>query len=276
MQVIGVSDFHFVRERQLDAAAKALNAAHAVHALDIATAVRRQHDGSFLGSTSPAYGNMVGPFGGVTAASLLQSVLVHPDRLGEPVALTVNYAGPLADGEFSMIAEPVRTNRSTQHWLIRLLQAGETAATATVVTATRRATWSATEAGFPDVPAAADLARTPPLERAAWTGRYDMRFVRGGPDAGGAWTSDADPGVAADSVSQLWIRDEPARPLDFLSLAAICDAFYPRLFVRRPKWVPVGTVSLTTYFHADSAMLAACGESAVLGSARIEFQQRLL
>lgn len=211
---------------------------------------------------------MVGPFGGVTAATLLQSVLLHPERLGEPVALTVNYAGPLADGEFTLIAEPVRTNRSTQHWLIRMLQGGETAATATVVTATRRSTWSATELEFPDVPAAADLARTPPLERAAWTGQYDMRFVRGGPEVGAGWTAGAGAQSAPDSVSQLWIRDEPARALDFVSLTAICDAFYPRLFVRRPKWVPVGTVSLTTYFHADSEMLASVGGHAVLGCAR--------
>ncbi|MES2103204.1 MAG: thioesterase family protein [Pseudomonadota bacterium] len=240
----------------------------ALHALDIATAVTRQDDGSFLGSTSPAYGNMVGPFGGVTAATLLQSVLMHPERLGEPVALTVNFAGPLADGEFAMVAEPVRTNRSTQHWIVRMLQGGETAATATVVTATRRDTWSATELAFPDVPAAADLARSPPIERAAWTRQYDTRFVRGGPDAGGAWTAGADAGAELDSVTQQWIRDEPARPLDFVSLAAICDAFYPRIFVRRPKWVPVGTVSLTTYFHVDAAMLAAVGDSAVLGVAR--------
>ncbi|WP_394781931.1 acyl-CoA thioesterase [Undibacterium sp.] len=246
--------------------------AQAAHALDTATALVRQPDGSFLGGTSADYGNMVGPFGGVTAATLLQSVLVHPDRLGEPVALTVNYAGALADGEFTIIAEPVRTNRSTQHWLLRLLQAGETAATATVVTATRRDTWSATDAVFPLVPAAADLARTPPIERAAWTRQYDMRFVRGGPNPDGGWTPGAgtEAGASAerDSLSQLWIRDEPPRRLDFVSLAAISDAFYPRLFVRRPKWVPIGTVSLTTYFHADSATLAAVGGSSLLGTAR--------
>ncbi|MFZ6645005.1 acyl-CoA thioesterase [Undibacterium sp. TJN25] len=252
----------------MDTATHKLDSAQAVHALDIATALVRQPDGSFLGSTSPAYGNMVGPFGGVTAATLLQSVITHPERLGEPVALTVNFAGALADGEFSIIAEPVRTNRSTQHWVLRLLQAGETAATATVVTATRRDTWSATDALFPQVPAAAELARTPPIERAAWTRQYDMRFVRGGPNPDGGWTPGADADTERDSISQLWIRDEPPRCLNFVSLAAICDAFYPRLFARRPKWVPIGTVSLTTYFHADSGMLSAVGSHALLGTAR--------
>jgi Thioesterase-like superfamily len=65
------------------------------------------------GATSPAYWNMVGPFGGSTAATALQSVLQHPLRLGEPVSLTVNYASATAEGEFDISATPVRTNRST-------------------------------------------------------------------------------------------------------------------------------------------------------------------
>ena len=51
--------------------------------------------GHFTGSTSPDYWNMVGPFGGTTAALVLQSVLLHPDLLGTPIALTsiVLFAG---------------------------------------------------------------------------------------------------------------------------------------------------------------------------------------
>ena len=40
----------------------------------------------FEGRPHPAYANMVGPFGGVTAAQALAAVLAHPERLGEPVA----------------------------------------------------------------------------------------------------------------------------------------------------------------------------------------------
>ena len=67
---------------------------------------------------------MVGPFGGITAATLLQAVMQHPDRLGEPLSLTVNYAGALARGPFTVQATPVRTNRSTQHWTLSILQPG--------------------------------------------------------------------------------------------------------------------------------------------------------
>ena len=52
------------------------------------------------------------PFGGITAAISLKSVLQHPALLGEPVSLMVNHAGALAAGAFQVSAQPVRTHRS--------------------------------------------------------------------------------------------------------------------------------------------------------------------
>jgi acyl-CoA thioesterase len=235
----------------------------APHPFDAATALEPLGDGRWRGRTSPAYANMVGPFGGITAAVALAAVWRHPARQGEPIALTVNYAGPLADGDFELHAEPVRTNRSTQHWLVQLRQDGQVALTASAVCASRRETWSAVEAGFPQVPAAAALEPMVPLERARWTSAYEMRFVKG------ALRFDA-PAGDEDSVSLLWMRDRPPRALDFLSLAALCDAFFPRLFVRRPSWVPIGTVSFSVYFHADAATLARIGSAHLLGHARAQ------
>jgi len=232
------------------------------HPLDRATRLVRNADHSLTGCTDPAYANMVGPFGGVTAATLLNAALTHPERLGDPVALTVNYAGPMADGEFRIDALPVRTNRSTQHWSITATQADGITTTATALFALRRETWSSTETGFPQVPPAASLERMQAGAFAEWTKRYDMRFVRGG------WADGTEPDRELDSVSTLWVRDDPPRPLDFLSLAAICDAFFPRIMIRRPRWVPAGTVSLTSYFHADARRLAAAGDRPVLGTAR--------
>ena len=54
------------------------------------------------GRTVPEWANMVGPFGGITAATLLHAVQVQPDCHGQPVALTVNFAAPIADGEFDI------------------------------------------------------------------------------------------------------------------------------------------------------------------------------
>lgn len=233
-----------------------------MHPFDTAVALTPTRENFFRGATTPAYANMVGPFGGTTGAVLLNAALRHPSRLGDPVALTVNFASAVADGEFEIEARAVRTNRSTQHWLIELMQAGEIAATATAVFALRRETWSAPEAVAPAVPPAEALARANRTAPLAWVDRYDMRFAAG--DLPDHFDGDERP----DSRSSLWVRDEPPRPLDFASLAALCDTFFPRIFIRRRKRVPIGTVSLTTYFHADAAMLAAQADRHLLGTAR--------
>ena len=71
-----------------------------------------------------------------------------------------------------------------------------------------------------------------------------------------------------DSVTHCWMRDEPPRALDFASLTGLCDAFYPRMYLRRAKWVPIGTVSLNVYFHIAAADLATQGDGPLLGAAR--------
>jgi hypothetical protein len=46
------------------------------------------------------------------------------------------------------------------------------------------------------------------------------------------------------------------RKIDALSLMSMSDAFFGRIFHARRELVPFGTVSITTYFHADAADLA--------------------
>ena len=234
----------------------------APHPFDLATRLQPLQPGRWLARTSPAYANMVGPFGGITAAVALAAVLEHPARQGEPVALTVNYAGPIADGEFEIRADPVRTNRSTQHWSLQMLQGGAVVGTATAVLATRRETWSAVDTDCPGAPDPLALPRMEPPQALRWTACYDMRFVQG------ELQFVPEPPAAQDSTSLLWVRDEPPRPLDFLSLASMCDVFFPRILLRRPTWVPIGTVSFTVYFHADAEMLKAVGPAPLLGHAR--------
>lgn len=235
---------------------------NSIHPFDLTTQLTAGEDGSYTGRTSVHYANMVGPFGGTTAATLLNAAWSHPARLGEPIALTVNFAAPIDDGEFSVLARPVRTNRSTQHWIIELSQGGQIAATATAVFAVRRETWSSVESIMPSAPPVDEVARFSAAAMLAWVRNYDMRFVRG------ALVLDDTGDVGTDSETVLWIRDEPPRPLDFLSLTAICDAFFPRIFVRRRRRTPIGTVSMTIAFHADASLLAEQGEKALLGTAR--------
>ncbi len=234
------------------------------HAFDAAIALSAQGDGVWLGHTSPAYANMIGPFGGVTAAQALNAALQHPDRRGEPVSFTVNFATALSDGPFSALARPARTNRSTQHWIIELRQGEQTVATATAVTALRRDTWGATEVPMPAVPRPADLRAPERRGRVEWINRYDMRFIEG--DFPGAW----DGTDAKNSRTQLWLRDNPPRPLDFASLTALSDVFFPRIWRRRAKLTPIGTVSMTVYFHCSQAQLQATGDGYLLGQAQAQ------
>ena len=230
------------------------------HAFDEAIQLTANGDGRYTGHTHDAYANMVGPFGGVIGAALLNAVMLEPQRLGDPVALTVHFAAPIADGAFSVTTRAMRTNRSTQHWFVEMVQDDAVVAFATAVTGIRRETWEATDATFPSVPAAETRTPAAPRSRAPWTSRYDMRFIDG--------TIEGPTNEDIPSQSRLWLRDDPPRALDFLSLAALCDAFFPRIFVRRGTWVPIGTVALTTYFHADEAHVREQGTEFLLGVAR--------
>lgn len=231
------------------------------HPLDAALALQPRDDGSFEGRTHPAWANMIGPYGGITAAQCLQAVLLHPQRLGEPVALTVNFAAPVADGAFEVRPRAARTNRSTQHWTFELAQQGEAVITGTVFTAVRRATWGGQEARMPEVPRPQDVSRTP-RHGVEWLQRYDMRFLEGLIPA--QW----DRREQADSLTRLWVRDDPPRPLDYPALAALADVFFPRIWLRRAHLTPIGTVSMTVYFHADAARLAEAGSGFLLVQAQ--------
>ena len=238
------------------------------HPFDAALHLASTQVGEYTGQTSPAYWNMVGPFGGITAATVLAAVMRHPQRLGVPLSLTVNFAGALSEGPYQLLAQPVRTNRSTQHLTVTLLQPDEqgqpvVTTTATVVTATRRETWSLSDMPMPAVPAPAAV---PPMQLDAisvWFQRYEFRPIQGGLPQ--RWDGGGD-----SSLTQLWMRDAPARALDLCALAAMADVFYPRVWLRRAVKVPAGTVSITTYFHAGDAELAATGRGYVLGQARAQ------
>ncbi|WP_043536535.1 acyl-CoA thioesterase [Saccharomonospora cyanea] len=238
-------------------------AAHSadVHPFDDAVALDPVAEGVYSGRTHPAYANMVGPFGGITAAVVVRAVLDDARLLGELLSLTVNYAAPVADGTFELTATPVRTNRSTQHWTVELAQDGTVTTTATVVTGLRRPTWSDTEVAMPEVPAAEAVPVRPMPDFVVWARNYEMRYVEGA-------LPDVDTGAQPDSTTTLWVRERPSRPLDVPALAALCDVFYPRVLRRRGTFVPAGTVSLSTYFHAAADTVRAQGDRPLLATAR--------
>ncbi len=74
------------------------------HPFDLATSTHTPETSVYSGHTSSAYGNMIGPFGGVIASTLLRAVLEHDEILGEPIFLTTNYVAPIQEAIFSIIA----------------------------------------------------------------------------------------------------------------------------------------------------------------------------
>jgi len=232
-----------------------------VHLFDEATRVTAG-DSCWQGRTSEDYWAFVGPFGGATAATVLRALVDHPQRSGDPLSLTVNFCAPIAEGAFDLDVRLVKANRSTQHWCVELTQGGADVATlATAVFAERRPSWSHQPAEFPQAPPFDQIAPYPRI-KASWANQYDFRFVEGHPDFGGGAQSEP-----ANAHSKLWIADRKPRKIDMLSLMAMSDAFFGRVFHAKRQLVPFGTVSLTTYFHTDTDELAAEDISRVLAVA---------
>jgi len=216
------------------------------HLFDDATRVVAG-DSRWRGRTSPDYWAFVGPFGGFTAATILRALIEHPERAGDPVALTVNYCAPIAEGEFDLDVRFVKANRSSQHWCVELSQgSGDVATLATAVFAERRPSWAHQVARFPDARPFEEIKPFPSIA-ATWVKQYDFRFIEGVPTLRSAGA--AEPGSA---FSKLWISDRAPRRIDCLSLMAMSDAFFARIFHARGEVLPFGTVSITTYFHADA------------------------
>ena len=223
-----------------------------MHPFDESIALQVQADGRLTGNAPKAYWNVVGPFGGITAALLLQSVLRQDAMVGEPLVLTVNFTAPVLDVPFEITVEAAQTNRSTQHWLVQMRQQPgvdqplKTVATATVVTGVRRDQWRLQTARRPVAIAVDKAKRRDRRAGLAWFDRYDLRFFENP--------------IKADNPGEgfvTWVRDEPARTLDYPSLAAICDTLFPAIFAHQQKYIPIATVSMQVYFHTTLAELQA-------------------
>ena len=223
------------------------------HVFDEALALEFS-DGVAYASTHPAYANMVGPFGGITAATVLRAILAHPDRVGEPIALTVNFTAPLGAGGWQLDARAVRTNRTNQHWTVLGEQDGKVVLTATAVLSNVTEGWGSQEVTAPDVPKLEMLDYVPNPFPLAWLDNYEMRFAEGG--------INAIPSEGSRSVLRL--RHADPRAWDAEAIACAADAFFPRVFLRLGPRTAAGTVSMTTYFHATAAELAAAGETLLL------------
>lgn len=209
--------------------------------------------------TDRRYWTFIGPFGGISAATALRAVLERPERSGDALAMTVNFCAPVAEGDYDVTTTLMRANRSSQHWNVEFRQPDaegvETVVlTASVVTAQRRETWSHQPARPPELPAPETLRRFERPQAPSFARQYELRFAEG---EGRLDTGIPDPPGSARSL--LWLRDDPPRPLDAVSLVAMSDVFFGRIAQVVGRIPPFGTISMTTHLHASAEELAAIG-----------------
>lgn len=233
------------------------------HIFDTATALQSTGPNTWTGQANPAYGNLAGPFGGTTTATLLRSVLEDPAQSGQIVNQSVNFCGAIGPEPFEITTRLIRAGRYLQHWNVELTQADDIKATAHFVSATRAETFSHHAQSMPEVPAPEACTPLPEVSGfSAWLNRYEFRFCEGDAAFGGPRFKDLQ-----SAKTSFWITDRPERALDALSLAAMSDAFFLRLLHVRGRLAPMGTVALTTHVIATEDEIAAQGTAPLLGTA---------
>lgn len=232
-----------------------------MHPFDRAVALSTSADGRLCGETIPEFGNFTGQFGGITAATLLRATLDQAGADGQPVSLTVNYTAAVRPGPFEISVRAIRLGRTLQHWGLDMVQEETVAATALVALGKRRESWTHAPLRPPVAPPPHTFSALDTNDWTGWTKQYEFRFIEGDMAHLRGQPPLESPGSAR---SLLWLRHANPRPLDLPGLACMSDAFFVRMIQVRNTFPAMGTVSLTTHFHADAEILAAQGDKAVL------------
>jgi acyl-CoA thioesterase len=221
--------------------------------LDAALALVPDGDGRWRAHADPDHESISGMYGGWTAAVLLHAVLESTDSGAGPSASTVNFLRPIAPGsDVTIIATQLRRGRSLEHWRVDALTADELCATGLIVLTDRQDTDGHLQWEMPVVPA--PETREQIHAPGSQGERIEIRIVSG------EWGS-------GDTRGILWQRDVSGRALDHIQLAYLADQYAPRTFLWGPGMRPSATITLSVYFHATAAELAAVGSDYILNEA---------
>ena len=213
-------------------------------------------EGQWTGQTHPGFQNMIGPYGGWSAAILAKAILEQAEDDLELVSLTVEFLSAIPDGAVVIEVECDRAGKGTSFWSARMLshQTQEVCCKASAVLARRKDTLEWTEPSMPDVAAPENLERVNlPV---AWAQTLDLRMARNMPFQGMDTT-----------WSAAWARLDDTAGLDALRLIALSDSPAPRVFMRVTEPQMISTVSLTLYLHACAEDFARASDGWVLAEA---------
>ncbi len=224
-------------------------------ALDDSLRLNRVDADLFDTETDATYWNMIGPYGGWIAAMLLKAVLQDAADGFEPVSITVDFLKAPAEGPLVLRRYCDRAGRTTAFWRVVMETAdGTPCARAMITLAPHRDTLDFSDYRMPEVP---DAQSAEPFQATMlpirWAHTYETRPVKGRLGE-----------KNDDTHSLVWIREADGRPLDHLSLTAIADSPFPRLFIRTGSPSNISTITMTTYLHASATELAAIGNDFIL------------
>jgi acyl-CoA thioesterase len=204
-------------------------------------------------ATHPGFANIIGPYGGWSAALLGKAVIEASGSDMELTSITTDFLAGAPLGPVSVDLDCDREGRSTEFWRATISRGDDRklANRAVAILARRRETVAWVEGVRPEAPEPEDCDRVDlPME---WAKTVEMRPAVNKPFRG-----------ASETQSSCWVRLSPDRPLDPVSLLALADTPTPRLFyvIGRPEFI--ATVSMTVYLHATSDDYAAVGTDYLL------------
>jgi len=234
--------------------------------LEEALTLTATSDGGRMAIADPRYEAANGMFGGWTAAILMRAVIESAGSGAEPSAITVNYVEKIEAGtEVIVRSSRVGGGRSLNHWHAEVVAADDerTLAHALVVLSERRVTDGHVEPSMPDAPDPESLEESHPP--APFGDRFVLRPVAGLPPA--SWLGNARLFGRYQTSSVMWVRDLSGRRVDHLQLVCLSDLNPPRSFFWSVGPRLSATLSLSVYFFATSAELAAVGDDYVLTAA---------
>jgi acyl-CoA thioesterase len=206
--------------------------------------IRPVAPGRWEATADPSWYQGRGVYGGLTTAWLGQALATLPRAGRAPRTLTIHCCAPVVAGPVEIYAQLDREGASVTHTSGRLVQGGNTVATALATFAgPRKAPEAPTRAprSAPAVPppdAAFPLPKGPPMP--AFTDHVDYRFTHGAPPYTGA----------VDPLLGGWGRFVGDVVPDFGMIAALADIWPPAELsaMRAPR--PAATVDMTLRFAA--------------------------